>query len=121
MVLALIMMSLLGLRIVILWLLRPALQAVFTRIFGKECTRCPPYDLGFRNIIVGVASAFVFAIIFIIAVVNEAGVTSTDSHKANTCNPPATFALLINFDLNWNTNLMELFSFTGSVSLLRLF
>jgi hypothetical protein len=83
----------------------------------RSCSRCAPYSVCVTTLIGGVFMCFIVAMVCILAVVVHAGTSSTSTvTKRIIATHLQTIALLLNFDLNWNTNLLEFFSMAGYVS-----
>merc|ERR1711871_1882082 len=84
---------------------------------GMPCKRCPPYDVCLTSLITGFLVGFFIVLCMIMIVVAHAGTTSTSTvTKRLIVTHAQTIALLINFDLNWNTDMMSFFSLSGSFS-----
>ena len=87
------------------------------RPITRSCSRCAPYGVCVTALISGFFMSFIVAMICILAVVVHAGTSSTSTvTKRIIATHLQTVALLLNFDLNWNTNLLEFFSMAGYIS-----
>ena len=84
---------------------------------GNRCDRCPPYAVCVSVLLSGMASGFAATMIMVVAVVADAGSTSTASSlKRILLNHMQTVGMLIHFDLNWSPAVINFFTQIGAVS-----
>jgi hypothetical protein len=88
----------------------------FSRV-GNKCVRCPPYSVCVQVLLLGIFVGFALTMMMVLAVVADAGSTSTASSlKRIVLNHMQTIAMLLHFDLDWPPETTSFFSLLGAVS-----
>jgi hypothetical protein len=84
---------------------------------GNKCERCPPYSVCVSVLVSGIFTGIVIAMVMVLAVVADAGSTSTASSlKRILLNHMQTIAMLLHFDLDWPPETTGFFSSMGAIS-----
>eukprot|EP00949_MAST-11_sp_MAST-11-sp1_P002720 g2720.t1 len=82
-----------------------------------KCLRCPPHLQTVGIFVFGFICGFFIVKLMVIAVVSDAGSTSTSSAlKKIVLNHLQLLSLITAFDMNWNTDTKALFALSGAIS-----
>ena len=82
-----------------------------------ECARCSNYATSLSSILAGAAFGFVASNLMVLAVVYDAGSTSTASSiKKIVLNHLQILSMLVGIDLNWPSGLKDFFALAGAAS-----